>query len=259
MTSKTARIALSLSLMLALAACGGGGGGGGNDDDDDDGNPPPAGFGDFDGSFTLRSTNVAGQSFDRTVPAAFVDGEGTVAGVATDFDYPVDATTGGCFYDGAMINHCVERAQGNLLALCTASDATEISVVGIRNDAGATIAAVDLEGLKNAAGMRAGAAGLQFQAMTCANTLDATDMVTIQLDGNVIQNFRGMQGTIPPSQSPLLFGPDGLQAGGANSARLGSRGLVHTVNGVTTYYVVNFGAPNSGSGDIKPKLFVSIN
>lgn len=265
MRANKARFALTLSLALVLAACGGGGGGGGGDDDDDGGNssgPPPSGFGDFDGSFTVYAPNPIPQApetpqtnFDDTLTATFVDGEGTVGGVATEFDYPV-ASDGGCYYSGDAIQHCVERADGNLIALCTSGDAGRLAAVGIRNEATGTgtFTEVNLDALALAGVPKPQNAGLRFSALNCSNTPNDQDTVTVLNDKRVIQSFNNQQATLTPTLADELFGPNGL---GENGTRLGSKAYRYVEGSTTTYYVVNFGASSSES--IEPKLFVSTN
>ncbi|MBA3596320.1 MAG: hypothetical protein H0W40_02950 [Methylibium sp.] len=266
MTANKAKFALTLGLALVLAACGGGGGGGGGDDDDDGGNssgPPPSGFGQFDGSFSVYAPNSVPQApqtpetnFDDTLTATFVDGKGTVGTIATEFDYPV-ANGAGCYYSGDAIQHCVERAQGNLIALCTSGDASLLAAVGISNEPTGTFTEVDLDALAIAAAGKPQNAGLVLNALNCSNTLNDRDSVTVLSDKRLIQRFNSQQGTLTPTLADQLFSAGGL---GENGTRLGSKAYRYTqgtTTTTTTYYVVNFGASSSGS--IEPKLFVSTN
>lgn len=260
MTANKARLALTLSLALALAACGGGGGGGGGDDDDGGPTPPPPTLGSFDGSYTLRAPNGGGEAFDRTIAASFVDGEGSVGGIATEFDY--SSTTDVCFYSGDAIQHCEPFARGQVLALCTSSGAREIAAVGIRNaNERVNLSDATLTELRTAATARPGNTGLRFQAVNCDGSLESSDTVTVLGDGQLIQNSGPNQGTITALQAVELFS-GGITAGtGAGQTRIGSRGYKYIVGSTTTFFVVNYGAPTSSNStvDLPPKLFVSVN
>lgn len=261
MTANKARCALTLSLALALAACGGGGGGGGGDDDDGGGpqQPPPT-LGNFDGSYTLRAPNGAGQAFDRTIAASFVDGEGSVGGVATDFDY--DTATNSCFYSGDAIQHCEPFAAGQVLALCTSSGAADIAAVGIRNASErVNFSDATLSELTDAAETKPNNTGLRLRAVNCDGSLDSNDTVAVLVDGQLIENFGALQGNVTPQQAVQLFG-GGITAGtGANQSRIGARAYKHIVGSTTTFFVVNYGAPTASGSTLRlePKLFVSVN
>lgn len=258
MKANRARNAVYLSLAMGLAACGGGGGGGGGGDD---GSEPPASFGDFDGNYTLRGTNEPMQPFNRTFAANFVDGEATVEGVETRFDYPLDPQSGGCFFDRGSLDTCNERAAGHVLALCGSSRDDNLTAVGVRDDRAASFTAVPLSELRTVATAN-GTAGLQFQAVSCANALDANDTVTVLGNGQVRQVAGGVTTTLQENVVTALFLPTGVGVD-APPANVGALAFKHVVNGETTYYIVNFGAETrtaqQGGESFPPALFVSVN
>jgi hypothetical protein len=265
MKANKARFALTLSLALALAACGGGGGGGGGDDDDDGGTtPPPSGFGDFNGSFTLRGTNPSDSSFatkfNATFPANFVNGRAMVGTppnvVATEFDYPLNPQTGGCYYKRGAIDSCVERAEGKVLALCAAASDAEINSIGISDTRNASFA-VSNDGELQAVAL-ARNADFQLRSLNCANQLDANDTVSFRIDGSVIQRFGSSQEALTPTIVDDLFSDGGRSVGNPEIERVGAKAYKHTVGSQVTYYVVTFGAAAQGA-PFPPKIFVSVN
>lgn len=259
MRANKARIAIYLSLAIGLAACGGGGGGGGGDDDDPQ--QPPSGFGDFDGSYTLYGTNPAGSSFattfDDTFDADFVDGVATTNGVRTEFDFPLGNSDSGCFFRRGSVDSCAEQADGRVLALCNAPSADEPAIVGISEGRDAVFNVSSLAELRSEASAR-GTSGLRLRALTCANTLDAGNTVTVFADGRVLQVSGGQSGEIPLQTATQLFSASGRAVGNPASAQVGARAFKHVAGGNTTYYVVNFGASASGGG-FTPFVFVSEN
>lgn len=262
MTANKAKTALTLSVTLVLAACGGGGGGGGSPVTP---TQPPAGFGDFNGSFTLRGTNPAGAdfstSFDDLFPANFVNGEAIVGtppnNVATKFDYPLQSQGSGCYYERGAIDTCAERATGRVLALCSASSDAELNSVGISDTRDGSFNTATLNELISAAD--AANDQLQLRSLNCAGALDANDTVTVLIDGNIIQRFGTQQGTLTPSNVLNLFSAQGLSAGNPETRRSGAQAFKQTVGGVVTYYVVTYAADNAQGQALPPKVFVSGN
>ncbi|MBA2723848.1 MAG: hypothetical protein H0U56_13375 [Methylibium sp.] len=266
MRANKARFALTLSLALVLAACGGGGGGGG---DDNGGNgsggnggggnssgPPPAGSGDFDGSYVLRATNDAGEPFDQVFAANFTDGRATVAGGLTEFEYPLESQGSGCYFKRGDTDHCVERAAGHVVAVCTAPDDARVSLVGIRNERQSQFKEVNLQTLTQAAAA-IGPVGLQFKSLTCANTLNDNNTVTIFSGGTARQS--GVANDLDASAVNQLFSPTGAVLNNP-PARVGQKVFSYDDANGTTYYIVNFAAVVGTQGNsLSPVVFVSVN
>lgn len=259
MRANKARFALTLSLALVLAACGGGGGGGGDDDGGEGGGgnssgPPPAGSGDFDGSYQLRATNDAGEPFDQVFAANFIDGRATVAGALTEFEYPLESQGSGCYFKRGDTDHCVERAAGHVIAVCTAPDDARVSLVGIRNERQTEFKEVNLQTLTQAAAA-IGPAGLQFKALTCADTLNDNNMVTIFAGGTARQS--GVANDLDPSAVNQLFSPTGVILN-SPPARVGQKVFSYDDGNGITYYIVNFAAVVGTQGNsLPPVVFVS--
>lgn len=253
---------LALAAALALAGCGGGG-------DDPAPAPPPSGgggggtppVGPLNASFVGWPYNLIGQPFDRTLDITVTNGSAALGGLGTyTLAAPVAGAPGGCTVTGgggtAALTQCAAQAEASLLVLCTAGTRTEADAVLVRSDAQTRVANLSLADLRAAVG----SAGMRFEALRCDGTLNANDRMTLAADGSLsfVVDEPGTpvdSGTLSASALESAFSAAGLSIDGD---RIGIRAWRHTANGVTTHYLVAFGAPGASSidADMSPVLFV---
>jgi hypothetical protein len=209
----------------------------------------------------LYGTNIPGSAFNTTFDADFVNGVATVNSQRTEFDYPLEGSDNGCYFNRSTVDHCVEQAAGQVLALCTSAGADVVAIVGIGDD---------LED-SNIGELRARAdtfpsKTLSLRALTCDNELDDDDAIDMEgtATGGAVQRFGATEEPLSALIVGQLFNPIGrpvfpAQGGGPEVARVGAKTFKHIdADDKTTYYIVTFGSRSAGqSQNIPPKVFVS--